>query len=191
MRIILASQSPRRKELLDLIKIKCEVIASNVDETLEQGLTLEEQSKKLAYIKAKKVFEETTGDRIVIGSDTMVEKNGKIYAKPKDKNDAIKMIQELKNGKHTVITSLSVLVEKEGQYFEYIDYDTAEVYIKEMTIEEIEKWVETDNPIDKAGAYAVQSEFSAFIEKIVGSYNTVRGLPLHKLYDILKEIKKK
>ena len=191
MRIILASQSPRRKELLDLIKIKCEVIASNVDETLEQGLTLEEQSKKLAYIKAKKVFEETTGDRIVIGSDTMVEKNGKIYGKPKDKNDAIKMIQELKNGKHTVITSLSVLAEKEGRYFEYIDYDTAEVYIKDMTIEEIEKWVETDNPIDKAGAYAVQSEFSVFIEKIVGSYNTVMGLPLHKLYDILKEINKK
>ena len=96
MKIILASQSPRRKELMDLLNINYEIIVSNADETLEKGLTIEEQAKKLSYIKAKTVFDKTSGDRIVIGSDTMVVKNGKIYGKPKDNQDAFKMLKELK-----------------------------------------------------------------------------------------------
>ena len=190
MRIILASKSPRRRELLDLIDLKYEVIPSNADETFEEGLTLEEQSKRLGAIKAKAVFDKTEGDRIVIGSDTMVEKDGIIYEKPKDKKDAIRMLEELKGGKHHVITSLCVLAEKNGKYFEYIDYDIAEVYLKDISKEEIEKWVDENNPIDKAGAYAIQSKFTVFVEKIVGNYNTVVGLPVHKLYDVLKQIDK-
>lgn len=188
MRIILASKSKRRKELLDLINLKYEVICSNADETFEKGLTLEEQSKRLAYIKAKAVFDKIEGEKIVIGSDTMVAKNGKIYGKPKDKLDAIKMLEELKNGEHTVITSLAVLVKKGENYYEYVDYDTSKVYLKDMTYNEIQKWVEEDNPVDKAGAYAIQSKFTVFVEKIVGNYNTIVGLPIHKLYDILKEL---
>lgn len=188
MRIILASKSPRRKELLDLMNLKYEVICSNADETFEEGLDIIEQSKRLGYIKAKTVFNETEGNRIVIGSDTMVLKDGKIYEKPKDKEDAIRMLEELKNGKHRVITSLCVLAEKSGKFLKFVDYDMAEVFLKDMSREEIEKWVEEDNPIDKAGAYAVQSRFAVFIEKINGNYNTVVGLPIHKLYDILKEI---
>lgn len=88
MKIILASGSPRRKELLDLIKVKYEVIPSNADETLTKGLSLEEQSKVLAYKKAKSIFDKTQGDRIVIGADTLVVKNGKTYGKPKDLNEA-------------------------------------------------------------------------------------------------------
>ena len=190
MRIILASKSPRRRELLDLIDLKYEVIPSNADETFEKGLTLEEQSKRLGVIKAKAVFDKTEGDRIVIGSDTMVEKDGIIYEKPKDKKDAIRMLEQLKGGKHHVITSLCVLAEKNGKYFEYIDYDIAEVYLKDISKEEIEKWVDENNPIDKAGAYAIQSKFAVFVEKIVGNYNTVVGLPVHKLYDVLKQIDK-
>ncbi len=191
MKYILASQSPRRKELLDLMGLKYETIVSNVDETFEEGLTIENQSKRLSYIKAKTVFDKTTGDRIIIGSDTMVLKDNKVYEKPKDKDDAIRMLMELKNGKHTVITSLTVLAEKKGKYMEYTDYDTTDVYIKDMTIEEINKWIETGKAYDKAGAYAVQSEFGVHIEKINGNYFTVVGLPIHKLYDILKEIEKR
>ena len=92
MRIILASKSKRRKDLLDLFVPKYEVIVSNADETLEEGLSIIEQSKKLGYIKARTVFEETKGDRVVIGSDTMVVKDGKLFGKPKDFEDAVSML---------------------------------------------------------------------------------------------------
>ena len=187
MKIILASQSPRRKELMDLLNINYEIIVSNADETLEKSLTIEEQAKKLSYIKAKTVFDKTSGDRIVIGSDTMVVKNGKIYGKPKDNQDAFKMLKELKNTKHQAITGLAILVEKDGKYEEYLDYDIAEVYFKDMTDEEITNWINTGKALDKAGAYAVQDEFIVFIEKFNGNYSTIMGLPIHKVYDVLKK----
>lgn len=187
MRIILASQSSRRKELMGLLNIKYEVMPSGADETFEPGLSIVEQSKRLAYIKAREIFNKTFGDRIVIGSDTMVIRDGKIYEKPKDKKEAIEMLNELKNGMHQVITSLCVLTQKEGKFNEYLDYDMAKVYIKDMTEKEILKWIDEDNPIDKAGAYAIQSQFCVYIDKIEGNYTTVVGLPLHKLYEVIKE----
>ena len=187
MKIILASQSERRKELLTLMGLEYEVMVSSADETLEPNLKIEEQSKRLAYIKAEDIFEKTTGDRLVIGSDTMVIKDGILYGKPKNEEEAIKMIETLQGDKHQVITSLCVLVEKNGKYEEYIDYDIANVYIKEMSKQEIEKWVKENEVLDKAGAYAIQSKFAVYVEKIDGNYTTVVGLPVHKLYDILKE----
>ena len=189
-KIILASQSPRRKELLDLMGLKYEVIVSNADETFEEGLTIEEQSKRLGYIKAKAVFDKTEGNRVVIGSDTMVLKDGKVYGKPQDRDDAIKMLLELKNAKHTVITSLAVLINKDGRYKEYVDVDKTDVYIKDMTQEEIEHWVDIRKPYDLAGGYAVQSEFGVFVDRIEGNFFTVVGLPIHKLYDVIKSIDK-
>lgn len=189
-KIILASQSPRRKELLDLMGLKYEVIVSHADETFEEGLSIEEQSKRLGYIKAKTVFDETEGNRVVIGSDTMVVKDGKTYGKPKDREDAIKMLLELKNARHTVITSLAVLIEKDGRYKEYVDFDKTDVYIKDMTQDEIEHWVDLRKPYDLAGAYAVQSEFGVFVDRIEGNFFTVVGLPIHKLYDVIKSIDK-
>ena len=187
MKIILASKSPRRKELLDLLNLDYEIIVSDAEEILEDNLTIEEQVKKLSYIKAKTVFDKTSGDRIVIGSDTMVVKNNKIYGKPKDEEDAFNMLSELKNSKHEAVTGLAILVEKDGKYEEYIDYDMAEVYFKDMTDEEIKNWINTGKTLDKAGAYAVQDEFIVFIEKFNGNYSTVMGLPIHKVYDILKK----
>lgn len=187
MKIILASKSPRRKELLDLLNLDYEIIVSDAEEILEDNLTIEEQVKKLSYIKAKTIFDKTSGDRIVIGSDTMVVKNNKIYGKPKDEEDAFKMLSELKNSKHEAVTGLAILVEKDGKYEEYIDYDMAEVYFKDMTDEEIKNWINTGKSLDKAGAYAVQDEFIVFIEKFNGNYSTVMGLPIHKVYDILKK----
>ena len=187
MRIILASQSPRRKELLNLMNVKYEVIVSNVDEKLEKGITIEDQVKRLSYIKAKAVFDETIGDRVVIGADTMVFKDGKIYGKPKDEEDAKKMLFKFKNSNVKVITGLSVLVEDKNKYKEYIDYDIADIYIKDMQDEEIEKWIKTGEALDKAGAFAIQSGFSVFIEKIIGNYTTIVGLQIHKLYDYIKE----
>lgn len=187
MKLILASKSPRRKELLELITKDYEVIVSQADETLEEGLTIEEEAKKLSFIKAKTVFDETTGDRIVIGSDTMVVKDNKIYGKPKDHQDAFNMLKILNNDKHQVITGLAILVERDGKYTEYLDYDIADVYFNNMTDEEIWDWIKTGKADDKAGAYAVQGEFMVHIRKLDGNYSTVMGMPIHKVYDILKK----
>lgn len=187
MRIILASQSPRRKELLDLMGLEYEIIVSNANESFEEGLTIEEQSKRLGYIKAKTVFEQTSGDRIVIGSDTIVLKDRKTYEKPKDNKDAKRMLRELKNSKVQAITSLAVLVQDGENYKEYIDYDIVDIYIKDMSDKEIENWIRTGKPLDKAGAFAVQTSFCVYIDKIVGNYTTAVGLPTHKLYEIIKE----
>lgn len=186
MRIILASQSPRRKELMDLMKLQYEVIVSHADETFEDGLTIEEQSKRLGYIKAKAVFDKTEGDRIIIGSDTMVLKGSEALGKPKNKEDAIRMLNLLKNTEHKVITSLAVLIQEGEKYTEYVDYDISKVYFKDISQEEILKWIEEGKPYDLAGAYAIQSKFGVFVEKIEGNYFTVVGLPIHKLYDVIK-----
>lgn len=112
MKIILASGSPRRRELLEMMSLKFETKPSNSDETFEEGLSIAEQSKRLAYIKAKSVFDETTGDRAVIGSDTMVIKDNKIYGKPHTREQAIEMLRDLSNSKHQVITSICVISQK-------------------------------------------------------------------------------
>ena len=186
MKIILASQSPRRKELMDLMGLNYEVIVIHADETFEDGLTIDEQSKRLGYIKAKAVFDKTQGDRIVIGSDTMVLKGNEVLEKPKNKEDAIRMLNLLKNTDHRVITSLTVLIQDGDKYTEYVDYDIAKVYFKDMSEKEILKWIEEGNPYDKAGGYAIQSKFGVFVDKIEGNYFTVVGLPIHKLYDVIK-----
>ena len=143
---------------------------------------------KLAKVKAKAVFDITEGDRIVIGSDTMVIKENKILEKPKDKEDAKRMINDLKNTLHEVITSLCCIIQKDGKVIEKSDYDKTKVYFADITDAEIDKWVQTGKCMDKAGAYAMQDEeFGVFVDKIEGNYTTVVGMPMHKLYKILKE----
>lgn len=187
MRIILASRSPIRKALMDLITTNYEVIVSNADEEHIGNLSIEEESKRLAYIKAKKVFSETCGDRIVIGSDTMILKNNKVYEKPKDEQDAKRMLQELQGSKYEAITSLCVLVENNGEYIEYIDYDKTTVYLKNVSDEEIDKYIKTGEALNKAGAHNAQGKFCVFVDKIEGNPTTIGGMPMHKLYDILKK----
>lgn len=187
MKIILASTSPRRKELMDLLGIDYEIMVSQADETIEEGLTLEEQSKRLGYIKAKAVFDQTKGDRIVIGADTLVVKDGNLFGKPKHREEARNMINAIKNDKHQVITSVAILVQKDREYKEYLDCDITDVYVADMTDKEIEEWIDTGKAYDKAGAYAIQLEFAKYIEKIDGSYSSMVGLPINKVYNILKE----
>lgn len=189
MRIILASKSPRRRELLKHVTNNFEVISSDVEEIMNDTLSLEDQATNLAYIKAKAVFDATNEDRIVIGSDTMVVKDGVIYGKPKIKEDAKQMLKSLTKGnaKHSVLTGLCILISKNGKIKEYKFCDTVFVYLKEITDEEIENWINTGKAMDKAGAYGIQDEFSVFVNKIEGNYNSVVGLPVHIVYDVIKE----
>ena len=188
MKIILASGSPRRKELLKLVIPQFDIMISGVDEKIEKNLTVEQQVTKLSYIKAKDIYDKTDGDRIIIGADTIVVKNNKIYGKPKNKENAKQIIKELLDGDrtHRVLTGLTVIYEKNGEYKEYKLYDEAKIFLKNISDEEIEKWISTGNAMDKAGAYGIQNEFCVHVEKVEGNYMTVLGLPVHKLYDIIK-----
>ena len=199
MKIILASKSPRRKEILSMITNNFDIIVSNVEEKLSEKLVPFDQVKNLAYIKAKAVFDDTksSGDRIVIGSDTIVVKNDKIYGKPKNFEEAKNMLNELKNAKHEVMTGLSCVIElnvipnvllfKDGKVIEILDADVTNVYIGEIEDFELENWIASGEAYDKAGGYAIQGKFGVFVEKIEGSYFTVVGLPLHKVYNVIKD----
>ena len=189
MKVILASASPRRKELLQLVMPKFEIMVSQEKEIMQEGLTPEKQTENLSYIKAKNVYDRTNGDRIIIGADSIVVKNGKIYGKPKNEENAKQMIKELLDGDrtHEVITGLTVLIEKDGKYKEYKTHDKAKVYLENMTDEEINNWVATGKAIDKAGAYGIQTEFGVFVNKIEGNYTTVVGLPIHLVYKFIKQ----
>ena len=187
MKIILASQSPRRSAILDLAKIDFEVFPSSYEENIEDGSDIEEQAKEVAYGKALSVFNNTQGDRAIIGADTIVVKDNKVYGKPKNRKDAIRMLKELQGDFHTVYTSLAILVEEQGKCKEYRDITKTLIKVAPITDQEIIEYVDTEMPFDKAGAYAIQSSFSKFIRKIDGSYMSVIGLPIDKVYKVLKD----
>ena len=189
MKIILASQSPRRREILKKIVPEFEIMVSDADEHLTPGLTTKELAIDVSYQKAKDVFDKTSGDRIVIGSDTMVIKNDKIYGKPKSEANAKELIKELLSGDrtHEVYNGISILIEKNGEVQRFDNFDSAKVYFSDITDEEIDKWIATGKAMDKAGAYAMQEEFGVFVEKIDGNYSAVVGLSMPKVYEIIKQ----
>ena len=187
MKIILASQSPRRIALMQLARIDFEVLPSSYNEKMDKSLGIEELSKELAYGKAKDVFDNTQGDRTIIGADTIVVKDNVIFGKPKDRAEAIKMLKELQGDVHTVYTSLAILIEERGKYKEYKELVETDITVNPMTDAEIIEYVDREEPYDKAGAYAIQSSFAKFIDEIEGNYMSVIGLPIDKVYKILKE----
>ena len=187
MKIILASTSPRRKELMDLGGFDYEVLAGKIDETPDYSLSIEEQSKDIAYRKAKLVYDNTQGDRVVIGADTLVVKDDKIYGKPESEEEAVNMLRELQGKKHYIYTSIAVLIEQREKEKEYNELFKTAIYVKPMNDIEIAQYIENERPFDKAGSYAIQGPFAIFVEKIEGNYTSALGLPIQRIYEILKE----
>lgn len=187
MKVILASRSPRRAALLDLIKVDFEVMPSSYKEVINNKVDIEEASKELAYEKALDVFNNTQGDRAIIGADTIVVKDGKIFGKPKDRNEAIKMLKQLQGDIHSVYTSVAILIEERGKYKEYKEIVRTDINVNPITDAEIIEYIDQEEPYDKAGAYAIQSCFCKYISEIDGNYMSVIGLPVDKIYSILKE----
>ena len=187
MNIILASESQRRKDLMNLAKIEYEALTSDFDEEVDTKLSIEEQSKEIAYGKAKAVFDRTQGDRAVIGSDTLVIVDGKQFGKAKSREEAIQMLKQVQGRSHFIYTSLAILIEQNGKYKEYKELYQAKVFVKKMTDQEIENYVDSEKTFNFAGAYAIQGFFSVFIDKIEGDYSIILGLPIGRVYDILKE----
>lgn len=177
-KIILASLSPRRIELLKKWGLEFDIVPSNIDETynLKRPSSI---VKYLAYKKAEFV-KKNNPNCIVIGSDTIVVLNGKILGKPKDKQDSISMVKELNGSTHRVYTGVSILSSKLNVVF----YDTAIVKMKKLSDTDLQKFF--GKHMDKAGAYAVQDKNDSFVKKIYGDYFTVVGLPHIKLKEKLK-----
>jgi septum formation protein len=184
-RIILASNSPRRKELLSGIDVDYEVhTLSDIDESYPDDLSKEEVAEFLSRKKANAYLESLEENALLITADTIVLLHGKILGKPLNKEDAKNMLHELSGQTHLVITGVCLTSKQKQVSFS----DKTYVTFGDLTDQEIEYYVEKYNPLDKAGAYGVQ-EWIGYVgvEKIEGSYFNVMGLPIFKLYRELKQ----
>lgn len=191
--IVLASASPRRRQLLEEAGLEFRVHAVDADETLDDSLLDQplEAVKKLAERKARAAVEELIDDEydgtmVVIGSDTMVVLRGEIFGKPVDAADAERMLRALSGCGHDVNTAVSVWVvhAPKGQdvgLFYRTFVDTTYVYFKDLTEEQVADYIASGDPFDKAGAYGIQSGAGAFVDHIEGSLDTVIGFPVERL----------
>ncbi len=189
--IILASESPRRKEIMELMGIPFKIISSNVEEVVEEKTPVE-MVQALAKLKAKGVedliIKEIKEDEevIIIGADTMVFYKEEALGKPKDSEDAIRMLQLLSDDVHEVYTGVSIIIRKAGTEREHILLAVGtKVYVQALTMEQIKDYVATGEPMDKAGAYGIQGQFGIYIKEIVGDYYNVVGFPIAKIYNTL------
>lgn len=188
-KIILASSSLRRKDLLNQLGIPFEVMESNVEEVdVDNEYSPYEWVKAISSKKSRAVLEQTKGEVVIIGADTIVTDLGTILHRPKNKKAGIEMLKNLQGKKHTVYTGLSILYrEVNGKVKEESYVDATDVYMNKLSQEEIEAYMDTTEPYDKAGGYAIQGKGALLIESIYGDYYTVVGLPLGIVYKSLKE----
>ena len=181
--IILASKSPRRKELLNLLDLNFKVEVPEVDEVFPESLDVTKVAEYLANLKAA-AFTNISSDTFVITADTVVILDGYILGKPKNKTEAAKMLQSLSNQNHKVMTGVCIKSKDKTISFS----NTTKVFFKELTSSEINYYIENYKPFDKAGSYGIQEWIGAIgITKIEGSYFNVVGLPINQLYKNLKE----
>ncbi len=182
--IILASASPRRKELLEQIGLKFKVKPSNYAEDISSELEPHELAKSLSLEKAKLVAK-NHNNALVIAADTFIVFEGKILGKPRAEIEAKRMLETISGGQHSVITGFTI-IDTENNKALSKSVET-KVYIRKLTPNEIDAYVKSKEPLDKAGAYAIQGLGSAIVEKIEGDYFNVIGLPLSALAESLKE----
>jgi septum formation protein len=181
-KVVLASQSPRRVELLKEIFTQFEVAPSSIEEVLDIGLRPEENAKILARAKAESIAPSFPGCWI-IGADTLVTLDNEIFGKPEDEEDAKRILKRLSGREHLVITGICVV----GPEKSIAKPITSKVKIKSLTYQEIEDYIATGEPMDKAGAYAIQGKGSFMVRSFSGSKNNIIGLPLDELKILLKK----
>jgi septum formation protein len=186
MRIILASSSPRRKKLLAQMGLQFEVIPSECKENFLPEQSPAEIATKLALDKAKNVSAKIQEPALVIGADTIVVRENKILGKPKDKDEAYSMLCQLQGQVHQVITGLAVIDTQSGRCL--TGYERTQVELAPLTPQEIKWYISTGEPMDKAGAYAIQGFGGILIKRISGCYYNVVGLPIHRLWVMLKQM---
>lgn len=184
-KFVLASGSPRRKELLGRFISDFEIITDNSEEIVIQGELPQDTVRRLAMQKAYNVKEKVESPSIILAADTVVSIDNKILGKPCNKEEAFLMLEKLSGKYHQVYTGFAVIdIETEN---EISDFECTKVKFRELTKDEILAYIESGEPMDKAGAYGIQELGALFIEGIEGDYFNVVGLPLCKLGKILKE----
>jgi septum formation protein len=181
-KLVLASGSPRRRELLSGLGLPFEIIMSDVDESVDERMPPDEIVRTLAYRKASAVSK-TIQDGVVIGSDTVVVLDDQILGKPVDTNDAISMLKRLQGRFHTVYTGVALIDASSGRHL--VDHRSTLVHMRPLTDAEIHSYVQTGEPMDKAGSYAIQGIGSTIVDRIEGDYFTVVGLPMELLSSML------
>ena len=182
MNLILASQSPRRKELMGLFHIPFVIRVSDADETMDPGLTAAEAVAQVSRRKAEAV---TRGaDDVVIAADTIVVCGGEILGKPRDAADASRMLHLLSGRDHQVMTGMTILRgEKSLTYTEITD-----IHFRQLSDREIDAYIRTGEPMDKAGSYGIQGGAALFADRMHGDYYNVMGLPVCRLGQLLREL---
>ena len=184
MKVILASASPRRKEILQNTKLNFDIQKSDIEEVILENESPEDMVVRLAYEKAFDVAKRNT-DRLVIGADTIVALDNEVLGKPKDQNEAYQMIKRLSNKTHKVITGISLINLKENKIIK--DYVVSFVTFKDLSENSIKDYINTNESLDKAGAYGIQGYGALLVDNIQGDYFNIVGLPISKLSDLLKD----
>ncbi|MDO4607796.1 MAG: Maf family protein [Clostridia bacterium] len=183
MKYVLASKSPRRKELLELLDIDFDIVSADIDETVNPSLPIVDEISRLSYEKAFAVSDMLSSDTVIISADTVVELDGKILGKPDDKNDALKMLKALSDNTHNVITCVTVMCGDKH----LTEAVTTKVTFRKISNTEITDYIKTEESMDKAGAYGIQGRASKFVSHIDGDYFNVVGLPVCTLSLMLKQ----
>ncbi|CEI72037.1 MULTISPECIES: Maf family protein [Romboutsia] len=183
MNIILASASPRRKEILENINVKFDIVKSDIDEVILEDELPPQVVMRLAFEKSMDVAK-SNQESLVIGADTIVVFNNTILGKPKDKEDARNTIKLLSGNTHEVITGISLINLSANK--KIIDYVVSKVKFKDLSEDDINDYINTGESLDKAGAYGIQGYGSLLIEEIQGDYFNIVGLPISKLSDLVK-----
>ncbi|WP_054950591.1 Maf family protein [Numidum massiliense] len=195
IRVILASSSPRRQELLQSLGVSFDVQPPQVTEDYVRALSppeiVEDLSRRKALAVARTLqADQAPGDALVIGSDTVVVLDGDVLGQPADAREAQQMLARLQGRGHRVYTGLALITTcTDGKVVEeksYVGHRCTEVYMRQLSEAEIDRYVATEEPLDKAGAYAIQGFGATFVDKIVGDYFTVVGLPLTLLAKLLR-----
>ncbi len=184
-KIVLASQSPRRRELLGGLIPEFDIIVDASEEVADPDLTPEELVKSLALQKAKNVAEIADEDALIIGADTVVCVDGMILGKPRSESEAKEMLNMLSAREHHVCTGFAVIDNVTGETV--CDFERTAVRFRALSDDDIERYVRSGEPMDKAGAYGIQGTGALFVEGIKGDYFNVVGLPLCALFKVLRE----
>lgn len=187
-KIILASGSPRRRELMARAGFEFEVQTSNAEESYDPSLRPEQIAPFLAQLKAQAVVdelpEETLGESIIVGADTIVALSATVYGKPRDEEDARRMLGELSGKTHQVITGVCIIAKEGMQSFA----EVTNVTFKALAPKEIAEYVAGGEPMDKAGAYGIQGEGGKLVDSIDGDFDNVVGLPITRLAPMLEQL---
>ncbi|MBQ4641121.1 MAG: septum formation protein Maf [Oscillospiraceae bacterium] len=182
MQLILASQSPRRKTLMELFRIPFEIRVSSVDEAMDPAASPSEEVARVSRLKAEAIPH--GNDDVVVAADTIVVCDGQVLGKPKDEEDAFRMLRMLSGNSHQVMTGMTVLRGSTA----VVGTEVTDIRFRPLSDEEILSYIRTGEPMDKAGAYGIQGGAALFAEGIVGDYYNVMGLPVCRLGQILREI---